>query len=75
MMQYKKTAGDRAFDLLIAFFILFVAAITLYPLIYVISMAISDPLRAARGEVFLLPKGFSLEAIQTVLSDSKVVTY
>ena len=75
MMQYKKTAGDRAFDLLIAFFILFVAAITLYPLIYVISMAISDPLRAARGEVFLLPKVFSLEAIQTVLSDSNVVTY
>ena len=67
--HYKKTAGDRLFDLVIALFVCLVIVITLYPLIYVFSMAISDPIRAARGEVYLLPKGFDLTAIKKVLED------
>lgn len=73
--HYKKTAGDWLFDICVAIFVVLVIAVTLYPLIYVFSMAISDPIRAARGEVFLLPKGFDLTAIKKVLSDKDILQY
>lgn len=75
MVRYKKTAGDWAFDVFIALFILFVLTVTLYPLIYIFSMAISDPIAAARGQVYLLPKGFDLTAIKKVLADTSIWTY
>jgi len=74
-MRYKKTVGDRVFDVIVILFAATVLIITLYPLIYVLSMSISDPIKAARGEVYLLPKGFSLTAVQTVLKDSSLFTY
>ena len=75
MIHYKKTLGDHIFDLVLAVFIILVLVITLYPLIYVVSMSISDPLAAARGDVWLLPVGFDLTAIKKVLSDSNVLMY
>ena len=74
-MHYKLTAGDRAFNFVVYFFVVFVLAVTLYPLIYVFSMAVSDPVMAARGHVYFLPKGFSLSAIKMVLSDKTVPVY
>lgn len=74
-MKYKKTAGDRVFNLFVYLFVIFVVAVTLYPLIYIFSMAISDPIAAARGQVFLLPKGFDLTAIKKVLADESIWTY
>ena len=61
--------------MLIYLFVAVVVIVTLYPLIYVFSMSISDPIHAARGEVYLLPKGFSLVAYQSILSNSKIITY
>ena len=75
MVKYKKTVGDHVFDIVIALFVILVVVITLYPLIYIMSMSISDPIAAARGQVYLLPKGFSLMAIKKVLSDTSIWTY
>jgi len=75
MMHYKKTFGDRVFDAVIGLFIILVLIITLYPLIFVISMSISDPFAAARGDVWLLPVGLDFTAIKKVLSDQQVLTY
>lgn len=75
MVRYKKTLGDRFFDLVIAMFVFVVIAVTLYPLTYVFSMAISDPIRAARGEVYLLPKGLDMTAIKKVLDDASIWKY
>ena len=36
-------------------------------------MSISDPVAVARREIFLLPKGFSLDAYRTVLNDPTVI--
>ncbi|MBQ1316246.1 MAG: carbohydrate ABC transporter permease [Lachnospiraceae bacterium] len=72
---YKKSFGDHIFDFFIALFAVFVIVTTLYPLIYVFSMSISDPIAAARGQVWFLPVGFSLKALTTVLSDQKVLQY
>ena len=74
-MRYKKTVTDWIFDVFIGMFVVFVEAVTLYPLIYIFSMSISDPIAAARGQVFLLPKGFDLTAIKKVLADESIWTY
>lgn len=72
---YKKTLSDRIFDIVVYTLMAIVLCATLYPLVYVISMSISNPLEAARGHVWLLPKGFDLTAIRTVLNDSEILRY
>ena len=74
-MFYKKTLGDRVFDVVVYLFVILVVVITLYPLLYVLSMAISDPVAAVQGKVWLLPVGFDLSAIKIVLNDPNVWTY
>lgn len=71
----RKSWGDRSFGIFIYFFVAVILFMTLYPLIYVISMAVSDPLEAARGHVYFLPKGFNLTAIKTVLEDRQIFNY
>lgn len=75
MSHYKKTFGDRVFDFVIILLVVILISVTLYPIIYTFSMAISDPNEAARGHVYFLPKGFSLTAVKTVLRDKDVVRY
>ncbi len=74
-MVYKKTLGDHVFDAIVYILVAIVLIVTLYPLIYVFSMSISDPIAAARGEVWLLPVGFDLTAVKKVLADPQVLTY
>lgn len=75
MIHYKKTASDWVFEAVVLLFVVIVVTVTLYPLIYIFSMAISDPIAAARGEVYLLPKGFDLAAIKKVASDTSIWRY
>ena len=56
-------------------FVVFVIVVTLYPLIYVFSMSVSDPIAAARGEVILFPKGLDFHALWTVLNDPDIFRY
>ena len=44
------------------------------PILNVVSSSISDPMSVLRGEVFLLPKGFSLEGYQLVFKDSRIMS-
>lgn len=71
----KKTTGEKNFSRALNIFAVLVIIITLYPLVYVFSMSISDPFQVARGEVYLWPKGFSLEAFKTVLKDPMLYRY
>lgn len=73
--KIKISASDRVMDVAVLFITAIVIIITVYPLIYVMSMSISDPIRAARGEVVFLPKGFSLLSYEKVLSDSEILRY
>lgn len=75
MVHYKKNFGDYLFDFVLYFLVALIIAVTLYPIIYTFSMAISDPNEAARGHVYFLPKGFSLKSLKTVLNDKNVLRY
>lgn len=74
-MHYRKTAGDKIFDVFLGIFIAVIIIGTLYPLIYTVSIAISNPVAAARGEVWLLPKGISFIAMRRVLNDTQLYRY
>ena len=54
--------GDKAFDAGIYLITGLIALLCLYPLYLVLINSFSDPFAVARGEVFLVPKGFSFEA-------------
>ena len=58
--------GDKALDVIIWVLVLLAVAVTLYPFLYVLSVSISDGAAVARGDVVLLPKGFSLDAFGMV---------
>ena len=69
-MHYKKTIGDWIFDVIVFILIVLVICSTLYPLIYTLSMSISDPMAVASGKVWLLPVGFSLDSFGRVFEES-----
>ena len=73
--KIRMSASDRVMSIIVYIITAIVIIITLYPLIYVVSMSLSDPIRAARGEVMLLPKGFSLLSYQKSLRDTTIFRY
>lgn len=74
-MHYKKAFGDRVFDFIVGILTVLVICCTLYPLIYTLSMSISDPLAVASGKVWLLPVGFSLKSFEKVFTETGFLRY
>jgi putative aldouronate transport system permease protein len=66
-MKYKKTYGTIIFDALNVSILFILAAVTLYPYIYVVSSSISDPLLLYRGsKLIFLPKGLNMGGFRIV---------
>lgn len=71
----RQTKKITIFDVLNYLFLTILCIVTLYPIIYVITASISDPLLLKVHDGLLLwPQGFSLEAYKLVLSDSRIIT-
>ncbi len=70
MIKSKKT---KMGDLIIAFLCFLLILICLLPLLNVLARSLSAKEALIRNEVFLIPKGFNLEAYQMVLGDEKYV--
>ncbi|MBO9610567.1 MAG: carbohydrate ABC transporter permease [Paenibacillaceae bacterium] len=71
----KRTAvAGKLADAAITCLMLGVIVVCLYPLVFVFSMSISDPLAAARMEVWLWPKGFSLQSYKLVTDNPDLWT-
>lgn len=64
--------SDRALTIFNYVGCFLIACVTVYPLIYVFSMSISQPEAVVSGTVRLLPKGFSLKAFNMVLSNKEI---
>lgn len=64
----RETRGDKIFRWVVAIILLFVNVIMLYPFILVISLSISDPQAVLRGEVTFLPKGFSTQSYEKMIT-------
>lgn len=70
----KDTRSEKVFYFLNGLFLTMFFIITLYPLLCVISGAISSPTAVARGEVTFYPIGFSLRGFELNLSNPKVIS-
>ncbi len=64
--------GDKGLEVLIWVLVVFAFVVTLYPFLYVISVSVSEGSAVARGDVVLLPKGFSLEAFRMVTGNRQL---
>ena len=66
--------GDKTLDVIIWILVLFAVIVTAYPFLYVISISFSDGASVARGDVWLLPKGFTTETYGMVMGYSQLWT-
>ena len=70
----KESFTDKIF-LVVAYTILLTLAFCcLYPLYFTVIASVSDAYNVYRGEVFLLPKGFTLEAYSLVFQNKEIWT-
>ncbi|MFS0723994.1 carbohydrate ABC transporter permease [Paenibacillus sp. 1P07SE] len=74
-MEHTKSTsvGDRIYDFVIYAILTVVMLGTLYPLLYIVSASISDPLAIARGELWLWPKDITFSAYERVLQNPDIL--
>ena len=66
----RKTTNDVIFDIINCIILTIVGLIALYPLIFILSASVSDPIQVWNGEVWLLPKGTTMEGYARIFKDS-----
>ena len=73
MKPIKKT-DERLFQAVIYGISFLILLIVLYPLVFVLSASFSNPNFVIEGQVWLLPKGFNLNAYRQVFMDQMILT-
>ncbi|NOU76705.1 ABC transporter permease subunit [Paenibacillus sp. LMG 31458] len=68
----RRSKGDLTFDWLNYTFLTIFALLILYPLYFVFIASFSDPNRIYAGEVWLFPKGITLDGYQRIFSDKMI---
>lgn len=64
--------GDQVFDIVNSVCLCIVFVITLYPLVYVVSASVSDPVAVSSGKMWLFPVDFSLEGYSYIMKLSDI---
>lgn len=64
----KQSKGEKIFAVFNVGFLLIIAAIAIYPFIYVLAASLSDPQEVMAGNVWLWPSGFELGAYKEVIN-------
>lgn len=70
----KETKGEKTFRIANAALLVIICAMTLYPLLYILSASISSSNAYLKGEVLLFPKDITFSAYQKILSDASIWT-
>lgn len=72
-MLYKKSVGERTFDIFNYVLLGLLAIITLYPCYYVLMASVSDPVKIlASNGILLYPKGFAVYTYKEVLQSAQI---
>jgi len=74
MHKTKKLRHFSTFDLTIYGVLFLVLLIILYPLYFTVIASVSDPMAVAKGQVFTLPKGLTLDAYKSVMENKSIWT-
>lgn len=72
MVAVRETRSDKSFSIFRTVILALCCLLVLYPIYYMLIVSISDGYAVIRGEVTLLPKGFSLDAYSALLSNEDV---
>ncbi|GIP41209.1 sugar ABC transporter permease [Paenibacillus sp. J31TS4] len=70
----KETAIDRTVGIAVYAILGIVLLLVLYPLVFVASASISDPLTVSKGEMWLLPKDLSLVGYERIFTNKEIWT-
>ncbi|MCU6792225.1 carbohydrate ABC transporter permease [Paenibacillus sp. WQ 127069] len=70
----RQSSGDRLFQAANTTFLLLLVALILYPLLYIVSASVSDPTYVNSGQMWLFPKGFTLEGYNRVFRNADIWT-
>lgn len=68
-----KSVSAKIGDIVFVLICILISAICVIPMLNLAAKSLSDKYYLIRGEVYLLPKGFNLDAYSTVLSDPKYI--
>lgn len=67
-----QSRGDRIFDIAVTLTGVLVMMVVLVPLLFVLAASFSDPDLVLRGEVFIIPKGFTLQPYTMVFDNPDI---
>lgn len=62
-----RTKGERIFGVFNGIFLFIIAAVTLYPFIYILAVSLSSAKYVNMGDIWFLPRGFNLSAYQQII--------
>ncbi|MCP3738603.1 carbohydrate ABC transporter permease [Rossellomorea sp. BNER] len=68
----KETNTDKIFKAINYAFLLLALLLVLYPLIYIISASVSNPSDVNSGEMWLFPKGFTLDGYKLIFENDQI---
>ena len=72
-MKIQETRGDRIFNAVVITFVTLCVLICAYPIYLVVINSFSDPNLVARGKIWLIPQGFTLDAYKEVFSNDDII--
>jgi putative aldouronate transport system permease protein len=72
MSAIKKTASDRAFDIINTALLALLTLVMIYPLYFTLIASISEPYDVVNGNVFFWPVGITMEAYSNVFQESRI---
>ncbi|GIQ66511.1 hypothetical protein PACILC2_50790 [Paenibacillus cisolokensis] len=70
----KETIADRIVGAAIYILLTLILLAVLYPLVFVVSASISDPLSVSKGEMWLFPKDLSFIGYERIFSNPEIWT-
>lgn len=73
-MHFRRSPGERTFDVFNAVVLIGVGALALYPFVYVLGVSFATPRALARSDWWLWPSELSLTSYELVLADARIRT-
>ena len=67
--------GEKRFTIFGFFntiFLIFIAVVIMYPILYIVAISFSDTTYVVQGKVFLWPRGFNIDAYIEILTQKRI---
>ena len=69
----RRSGSYRVFASCNTLFMVLLCVVFLYPFLFVIARSLSDGFYILRGQIYLFPRGFTLNAYEVMLGDPRMI--